>query len=104
VECAVNGEEALEKFEISKPGTYSAIIMDIQMPIMDGYEATKKIRRSDHTQAKTIPIIAMTANVFAEDVQKALTSGMNAHISKPISIDALSKTFDSLKEKGDLNE
>ena len=89
-----NGQEALDTFEKSQPGTYDAILMDIQMPVMDGYTATRKIRESSHVQAKTIPIIAMTANAFSEDVTAALAAGMNDHVAKPISYDRL---FDSLK-------
>ena len=60
------------------------ILMDVQMPVMNGYEATKAIRRSTHELAKTIPIIAMTANAFSEDIQHSLAAGMNAHVSKPV--------------------
>ena len=67
--------------------------MDIQMPVMNGYEAARAIRASDHPDAKTIPIIAMTANAYAEDVQRAMESGMNMHLSKPIDMDALKETL-----------
>ena len=90
-----NGKEAVERFHASKEGTYKAILMDIQMPEMDGYEATRKIRMSDHPEAKTIPIIAMTADVFAEKVNEAYESGMNDHIGKPINIPIL---IDTLKK------
>ena len=85
-ECIIceNGEEILKAFEQSVPGDYDMILMDIQMPVMNGYEATKAIRRSSHELAKTIPIIAMTANAFSEDIQHSLAAGMNAHVSKPI--------------------
>ena len=86
---AWNGKEAFELFEKSPAGTFQIILMDIQMPVMDGYEATAKIRASAHPEAKTIPIIAMTANAFSEDVVKALNAGMNDHISKPISFEQL---------------
>lgn len=84
IDTAVDGKDALEKFTSSEPGTYQAILMDIQMPIMDGYEATRQIRASAHPEAQTIPIIATTANAFSEDVAAALACGMNGHIAKPI--------------------
>lgn len=84
VDEAENGKIALERFAASEPGSYDAIFMDIQMPVMDGYEATRAIRRCAHPQAGTIPIIALTANAFAEDIAKALTAGMNDHVQKPI--------------------
>ena len=85
-ECIIceNGEKVLETFEQSAPGDYDMILMDLQMPVMNGYEATKAIRRSSHELAMTIPIIAMTANAFSEDIQHSLAAGMNAHVSKPI--------------------
>lgn len=93
---AYNGKEAVEAFLKSRPDTYQVIFMDIQMPEMDGYEAARRIRASKHPQAKTIPIIAMTAEVFTEDVNKAFTAGMNGHISKPIDKDLLHETLASL--------
>ena len=95
VDHATNGKEALEMFSASPPNTYDIILMDIQMPIMDGHEATTSIRKSAHPQAKTIPIYAMTANAFTEDVASALSSGMNGHISKPIDTKIL---YNTLKE------
>ena len=89
VEQAEDGEQAVQKFLTAKPGTYQLVLMDIQMPKMDGLKATELIRHSEHTQAKDIPIIAMTANAFAEDVQKSLDAGMNGHLVKPIDIDKL---------------
>ena len=91
VDQAVNGEEAYELFVHAPEHTYDLILMDVQMPVMDGYEATKKIRSSGHPGAATIPIIAMTANAFAEDVAEALSKGMNAHIAKPVNNDKLFK-------------
>jgi len=85
VDCAENGKEAVIMFEKS-PDAYDLIFMDVQMPQMDGYEATRKIRLLSHTKAKTIPIIAMTANVFREDVEKCLDAGMNNHIGKPLDV------------------
>ena len=84
VEEAENGEVALEKFVDSEQGHFNAILMDIQMPVMNGYEATKAIRESSHPQAQTIPILALSANAFQEDVDKSIQSGMNDHLSKPI--------------------
>ena len=101
-ECTVceNGERVLETFERSIPGEYDMILMDIQMPVMNGYEATKAIRRSSHELAKKIPIIAMTANAFSEDIQHSLAAGMNAHVSKPVEIKVLEKTIRSIKSGG----
>lgn len=84
VEKAVNGLEAWEKYHTAPAGTFDAILMDIQMPVMDGYEATQKIRKSDHADAKTIPIIAMTAGVFPKDIEAAKQAGMNTVITKPL--------------------
>ena len=102
-ECTIceNGERVLETFEKSAPGDYDMILMDVQMPVMNGYEATKAIRRSSHKLAKTIPIIAMTANAFSEDVQHSLEAGMNAHVSKPVEMRVLEKTIRSIKSGGD---
>lgn len=94
VDLAVNGEEALQKFEASEPGTYQMIFMDVQMPVMDGYEATRAIRALEREDAREIPIVAMTANAFAEDVRAAKESGMNEHIAKPIDMDRLRSVLD----------
>ena len=83
-ETAENGKLAVELFERSPAGHFDAILMDVQMPVMNGYEATKAIRRLSHPQAKTIPILALTANAFAEDIREAMDAGMDAHIAKPI--------------------
>ena len=88
IECAENGRHAVRMFEAA-PDKYDMIFMDVQMPEMDGYEATRRIRASDAPRAKDIPIVAMTANVFRDDVEKCLSSGMNEHIGKPINIDEL---------------
>ena len=95
-----NGEEILKAFEQSAPGDYDMILMDIQMPVMNGYEATKAIRRSSHELAKTVPIIAMTASAFSEDIQHSLAAGMNAHVSKPVEMKVLEKTIRSIKSGG----
>lgn len=93
VTLAVNGAEAVKIFEDMPENSFDIILMDIMMPVMDGYEATKKIRSSEKGDAKDICIIAMTANAFAEDVEKALNSGMNAHLSKPLDIRKLIATI-----------
>ncbi len=93
VETAANGQIAVEMFRAA-PERYAAILMDIQMPVMNGYEATEAIRALDLPEARRIPIIAMTANAFAEDRQKALDVGMNDHVAKPIEVQHLYKTLD----------
>lgn len=101
-ECTIceNGKRVLKAFEQSAPGDYDMILMDVQMPVMNGYEATKAIRRSSHELAMTIPIIAMTANAFSEDIQHSLAAGMNAHVSKPVEMKVLEKTIRSIKSGG----
>ena len=93
-----NGQQAVERFEASRAGEYDLILMDIQMPVMDGYEATRAIRTGIHPDAKTVPIVAMTANAFAEDVQKSIDAGMNAHISKPVDAYSLNKMIGDLMQ------
>ena len=93
VEVAVNGQEAVDKVAASEPGYFDGVIMDIQMPVMDGYTASREIRGLEDPALSGIPIIAMTANAFAEDVQKAREAGMNAHIAKPINISVLTNTL-----------
>ena len=97
-ECTIceNGEELLKSFEKSAPGDYDMSLMDVQMPVMNGYEATKAIRRSSHELTKKIPIIAITANAFSEDIQHSLAAGMNAHIAKPIDIKTILAVFDQV--------
>lgn len=87
LEWAENGKICLEKFRESKEGYFDAILMDVRMPVMTGYEATEAIRALDHPDAKKIPIIAMTADAFSEDIRRCLDSGMNAHTAKPINLD-----------------
>lgn len=89
VDRAENGYEALKLFNDSEPGTYDAILMDLQMPVMDGYTAASEIRSSSHPEAKSVPIIALTANAFAEDISKVMAAGMNDHVTKPIDFDRL---------------
>ncbi len=94
-ECEIleNGKLALERFSASKEGEFDAILMDVQMPVMNGYEATKAIRALDRTDAEKIPIIAMTANAFAEDERDALAAGMNVHLAKPIDVELLKQVI-----------
>ena len=94
VERAENGRIAVEMFKSHEPGYYSAILMDVRMPEMDGLEATRVIRSMDREDAKNIPIIALTANAFDEDVQNSLQAGLNAHLSKPVEPDILYKTLE----------
>ena len=98
---AENGRIAVEMFSASTPGSYSAILMDIRMPEMDGLEAAAAIRALDRPDAKKIPIIALTANAFDEDVQRSLQAGMNAHLSKPVEPDHLYRTLEDLIEKAE---
>jgi CheY-like chemotaxis protein len=97
VDSAENGKIAVDKFMVSKPGDYDVILMDIMMPVMNGYEATRAIRSSDHPLAKTIPIVAMTANAYREDVEKAFAAGMDEHVPKPIDIKYLMKVLERYK-------
>ncbi|MEG1427509.1 MAG: ATP-binding protein, partial [Oscillospiraceae bacterium] len=98
VTLAKNGEIGYHTFAESAPGFFHAILMDIQMPVMNGYQATRAIRECGHRQAKTIPILAMTANAFAEDVQKSIKAGMNGHLAKPIAPKELYETLARILE------
>lgn len=93
---AENGQIAVEMFRKSAVGEYSAILMDVRMPVMNGLEATEAIRSMDRADAKEIPIIALTANAFDEDVQRSLQAGMNAHLSKPVESEHLFETLEQL--------
>ncbi|MBR2990285.1 MAG: response regulator, partial [Solobacterium sp.] len=95
-DLAVNGKIAVEKFEEHEPGYYDAILMDMRMPEMDGLEATRAIRAMDRPDARSIPIIALTANAFDEDVQRSMQAGLNAHLSKPVQPDTLYETLENL--------
>ena len=88
-----NGKEAVERFMEEAPGTYLAILMDVQMPVMNGYEAAQEIRALGREDAAKIPIFAMTANAFTEDVSEALNAGMNGHIAKPVDTQMLYRTL-----------
>ena len=94
VEHAENGQIAVDMFMAAEPGYYDAILMDMRMPVMDGLEATRAIRASGKPDARTIPVIALTANAFDEDVQRSMQAGLNAHLSMPVEPDAL---FDTLE-------
>ncbi len=93
VERAANGVKCIEMLNDKPAGYYSIILMDIQMPVLDGYNATSKIRRMDDKSKASIPIVAMTANAFAEDREKALSVGMNDHIAKPIDMNKVIPTI-----------
>lgn len=97
VDCVEDGRQAVDAFLMSKPGDYDAILMDVQMPVMDGHEATRRIRASGHPLAGTIPIIATTANAFSDDISAALAAGMTTHISKPLDITQLCKVLGEIK-------
>ena len=96
VDHAENGQMAIDMFAASPARHYDAILMDVRMPVLDGLGATEAIRAMDRPDARTIPIIAMTANAFDEDVQRSLQAGMNAHLSKPVEPDHLYATLEEL--------
>ena len=98
VSTAINGLEAVRLFEKSKPYEYDIILMDIMMPVMNGYEAAKMIRSLDREDAKEVPIIAMTANAFTEDRIRAKEAGMDEHVAKPIDVELLIKVIHKLVE------
>ena len=93
---AENGQQALELFKEKPAGTFDVILMDLMMPVMDGYTATRKIRELERSDAKTVPIIAMTANAFQEDAEKCIAVGMNAHLAKPLDIEKMKKTIKNI--------
>ena len=93
---AENGQQALELFKEKPAGTFDVILMDLMMPVMDGYTATRKIRELERSDAKTVPIIAMTANAFQEDAEKCIAVGMNAHLAKPLDIEKMKMTIKSI--------
>ena len=96
VEHALNGRIAVEKFAQHDPGYYDAVLMDIRMPEMDGLEATKRIRALEREDAKTVPIIALTANAFDKDVKRSMQAGLSAHLTKPVEPDRLFKILEDL--------
>lgn len=98
-EWAENGKLGVDRFVVKEPHYYDAVLMDIQMPVLDGLEATALIHALNREDAKTIPIIAMSANAFAEDVQRSLQAGMNAHLSKPVDNASLFETLSDLIER-----
>ena len=93
VELACNGAEAVERIRTTPPGTYDVILMDIMMPVMDGLEATRAIRGMDRPDCRTIPIVAMSANAFDDDLKKSVECGMNGHLSKPVEVEKLYRTL-----------
>ena len=93
IAVAYNGQEAVQIYQEKQEGYFDMIFMDIQMPVMDGYTAAKKIRGCNRADSEQIPIAAMTANAFSEDVQKAMHAGMNDHVAKPIELDRLEKVL-----------
>ena len=99
VETAENGKVAVEKVAASEPGYYDIILMDIQMPVMDGYTATREIRSLADRRLASIPILAMTANTFPEDVKAAKNAGMQAHIAKPVVVNILRKELSTVLKK-----
>lgn len=96
IDCAVNGQEALSLFTASPAGYYDLILMDIQMPVMNGYDAARAIRAGTHPDARKVPILAMTADAFREDVESAFAAGMNGHLAKPIEVDVLFETLNGI--------
>lgn len=104
VDCVYNGAQAVERIRTTKPGTYDVILMDIMMPVMDGLDATRAIRAMEREDCHTIPIVAMSANAFDDDLKKSVECGMNGHLSKPVEVGKLYRTLDevirgSLKNK-----
>ena len=96
VEVAPDGSVAVEKMREAKDGQYDLILMDVQMPLLNGYEVTRQIRAMDRNYCKQIPILAMTANAFDEDRQEAIAAGMNGHLAKPIDLKVLLKTLSEI--------
>ena len=99
VECAENGEEAVRVFSDNPPGTFDALFMDVMMPVVDGYAATRTIRALPRDDARSIAILAVTANAYAEDVKAALDAGMDAHVAKPFNIEGIARTLLSLESR-----
>ena len=93
VDCVYDGAQAVERIKNTEPGTYDVILMDIMMPVMDGLEATRTIRAMEREDCHTIPIVAMSANAFDDDLKKSVECGMNGHLSKPVEVDKLYQTL-----------
>ncbi len=93
VDCVYDGSEAVERIRTTDPGTYDVILMDIMMPVMDGLEATRTIRGMEREDCRSIPIVAMSANAFDDDLRKSVECGMNGHLSKPVEVDKLYRTL-----------
>ena len=93
VDCVYDGAQAVERIENTAPGTYDVILMDICMPVMDGLDATRAIRSMEREDCHTVPIVAMSANAFDDDLKKSVECGMNGHLSKPVEVDKLYQTL-----------
>ena len=104
VDCVYDGAQAVERIRTTPPGTYDLILMDIMMPVMDGLEATRTIRGMERPDCRTIPIIAMSANAFDDDLKKSVECGMNGHLSKPVEVEKLYQTLDTVIHKGQTGE
>ena len=96
VDCVYDGSQAVERIRATQPGTYDVILMDIMMPVMDGLEAARTIRGMEREDCHTIPIIAMSANAFDDDLKKSVECGMNGHLSKPVEVEKLYKTLNAV--------
>ena len=96
MECVFDGAQAVERIQTTAPGTYDLILMDIMMPVMDGLAATRAIRAMEREDCHTIPIIAMSANAFDDDLKKSVECGMNGHLSKPVEVDKLYRTLNEI--------
>ena len=89
MDCVYDGQQAVERIKSTAPGTYDVVLMDILMPVMNGLDATRAIRAMEREDCRTIPIIAMSANAFDDDLKKSVECGMNGHLSKPVEVDKL---------------
>ncbi len=96
VDCVFDGAQAVERIRTTAPGTYDVILMDIMMPVMNGLDATRAIRSMEREDCHTIPIVAMSANAFDDDLKKSVECGMNGHLSKPVDVDKLYQTLDEV--------
>ena len=96
MDCVFDGAQAVERMKTTAPGAYDVILMDIMMPVMDGLAATRAIRGMEREDCHTIPIIAMSANAFDDDLKKSVECGMNGHLSKPVEVDKLYRTLNEI--------